>query len=102
MMKKNIVFEKHRAWQERLEWEKRAKDNFDSQNPHMMFANTTTNSFGQSFDSRAKRSQSVVRMKKQWERPKEPVIKAELVYSPLNVAWVYREPKTRVNQDYYH
>ena len=96
MMQKNIVYDKHLAWQQRVGWENRAKDNFDSQNPGMMFSTAS------SFNSRAKRSSSIIRMRRQGENRGEPDIKAQLVYSTQQAAWVYREPKTSPNQDYYH
>ena len=100
-MPKQIAADQHLAWQQRVGWEDRAKKNFDSQNPDMMFAtNASWDRRGRSFSR--KPPQSMVRFRKQWEQPGEPDIKAELVYSPLRAAWVYREPSTMVNQDYHH
>ena len=62
----------------------------------MMFA---TNAH---WDRGRKPARSMLRFRKTWEKPGEPDIKAELVYSPLRAAWVYREPGTLVNQGYYH
>ena len=44
----------------------------------------------------------MVRYRNKWDKLGEPDIKAELMYSPLKCAWVYREPSTFVNQEYHH
>ena len=101
-MSKQEKADQHLAWQQRVGWEDRAKKNFDSQNPDMMFATGANwDRRGKSYGPR-KPAQSMVRYRKTWERPGEPEIKAELVYSPLKCAWVYREPSTMVNQEYHH
>ena len=94
--------DQHLAWQQRLGWEDRAKKNFDSWNQDMM-SSTGTNwdRRGKSNGSR-KPTQSMVRYRNKWDKLGEPDIKAELMYSPLKCAWVYREPSSFVNQEYHH